>query len=181
MIVSLSGTPGTGKTCIAERFDSTRFEIVSLNALTEDYQSGVDEERGTTEVDIDGLVRDIENGVTSLGDGSGRDVVIEGHLSHLLPADMIIVLRTSTRELEKRLRERSYDDKKIKENMEAEALGVISLEALDTGNPLYEVDTTDLSPDEGASSCMDIIDTCPPSLKGPEELIDYMGEIMEWY
>ena len=181
MIVSLSGTPGTGKTCIAEQFDPNRFEIVSMNALTEDYQIGVDEERGTTEIDIDRLIQDLEGGVRKLPDGSGKNVVVEGHLSHLLPVDVIIVLRTSTKELKIRLKKRTYSDEKIMENMEAEAMGVISLEAMDTGHPLYEVDTTNLSPDQGARNCMVIIDTQPPSVKGPEEIIDYTGEIMEWY
>jgi adenylate kinase len=181
MIVALSGTPGTGKTRIAEEFDRDRFEILSMNHLTGEYRTGRDEERGTTEVDIESLVEDIAEGRIQLPGDPERTTVIEGHLSHLLPVDMIIVLRTSTRVLEKRLREREYSDGKVRENMEAEALGVISMEAIETGHPLYEVDTTDRTPAQGAGDCVSIITSRPPPVRGPDELIDYSEEILEWY
>lgn len=181
MIVSLSGTPGTGKTSTAEQLDPQHFEILSMNELTEKYKSGVDERRGSAEVDIDRLVNDIQEGSVRLPAGEEKHIVIEGHLSHYLPVDIIIVLRTSTKELEVRLQERSYSAEKIRENMEAEAMGVISLEALDSPFPVYEVDTTDLSPKKAAERCEILIQNRLPPLTGPEDIIDFTGEILEWY
>ncbi len=181
MIVSLSGTPGTGKTSIAEHFDPQEFKIVSMNALTKNYNTGVDEGRGSAEVDIEAMVRDISEGKISLPEETGKHTIIEGHLSHHLITDTIIILRTSTMELERRLRKRSYSNEKIRENMEAEAMGVISLEALETECPMYEIDMTNVSPEEGAAICRRIILNPPAPLTEPAELIDYTGEILEWY
>ena len=117
-------------------------------------------------------------------DGSGNHLVIEGHLSHDLPVDIILVLRTSTPTLRTRLESREYSDGKILENMEAEAMGLITIEALDTLRPVYEIDTTNTSETsvaEVAKRCEEIIRDRPEPLTDPVDMIDYTEEILEWY
>jgi len=181
MIVSLSGTPGTGKTSAAALLDKKIFEVVSVKSIAGDYITSYDEVRGSSEVDIAHLNRDLEDGRIQLGNDPERHTIVEGHLSHLLPVDMIIVLRASTNVIEERLEKRGYPDEKIRENMEAEALGVISLEALDSRATVFELDTTRLEPVEVASRIREIIESPSDPLEDPAEMVDYSGEIMEWY
>ena len=37
MMISLTGTPGTGKTSVAQAFDTARFSVISMNELSIDY------------------------------------------------------------------------------------------------------------------------------------------------
>jgi adenylate kinase len=181
MIVSLSGTPGTGKTTVAKMIDRSDYVIIPMNELSRDYLGEYDEARATTEVEIDRLVQDIKDEVISIPQGTETHTIIEGHLSHHLPVVRIIVLRSSPKVLEERLSHRDYTGEKIRENMEAEALGVISIEAFETGLPVNEIDTTSLDPALVANEIQKIIELEREPLSGPEHMIDYSGEIMEWY
>jgi adenylate kinase len=84
-------------------------------------------------------------------------VILEGHTSHLLPVDIIIVLRASPSALRERLRSRRWSDAKIKENIEAEALDIILVEAIETNNKVYEIDTTNMSPMQVKDAVLEVI------------------------
>ena len=66
-------------------------------------------------------------------------------LAHLLHLDMAVILRTHPQELERRLSGFDYPEEKIRENVEAEALAVITTEALGRFDRIYEVNTTEIS------------------------------------
>jgi adenylate kinase len=93
--------------------------------------------------------------------------------------DTVIVLRCDPNVLKSRLEERSYSESKIKENLEAEAIGVIYSEALETvaKNRLFQLDTTDL---EIRDSCKILKDFFDNKVK-LDETIDYSERILEWY
>lgn len=149
MKVALTGTPGTGKSTVSRMVDEG-FRVIDVNALVkEKYSLGEDTERGSTVADLDGLAEYVE--------GLHGDYIIEGHLSHFLPADLLIVLRTSPRVLRKRLAKRGWSQKKIDENIEAEALDVILIEALEMSDGVYEIDTTDKTPEQVAAAVREII------------------------
>ena len=60
------------------------------------------------------------------------NTIFEGHIAHFLKnIDKIIVLRCHPNELKNRLSSRNYSDEKIAENMEAEALNIITDEAIE--------------------------------------------------
>ena len=181
MLVSLSGTPGTGKSTAAALLDPEVYETIHMNKLSENHIQGFDGARGSAEVDMEALLKVIGEGKLKIPENGKRHVIIVGHLSHHLPVDLIIVLRISTKPLEQRLRLRRYSQEKIRENMEAEALSVITIEALNSGSPVYEIDTTQLTPPEVASHIRQIISSPSEPLTGPEDIINFTGEIMEWY
>lgn len=144
MRVALTGTPGTGKTTAAQTA-SLPLEIVHLNDLIADADLtvGADSDRETAIADIDAISAHLAD---------REDVLIESHLSHLLSVDRVIVLRCAPRVIEERLSERGEPPATVTENAESEALDVILAEAVDRHglDSVYEIDTTDESPEEVA-------------------------------
>lgn len=144
MIIALTGTPGTGKTSAGKELRKRGYAVTDLSELisSEGLKEEYDSERDTYEVDTDRLSEYIadSDGIT----------FIEGHLAHLLPCDMIIVMRCRPDVLAERLRGRCYGGCKIRENVQAEILDVILCESVSSGIPVYEVDSTSLTAEESA-------------------------------
>lgn len=147
MKIALTGTPGTGKTELSKILAGKGYEIIDLNKIIFEnkWDLGFDEEYQSTIANLLKL-----NAYVSEYPDDDKLHIFEGHLSHLLDLDTAIVLRTHPEELEKRLREREFPPAKIRENIEAEALAVITTEAIGNFANIYEVDTTELSLEEAA-------------------------------
>ena len=153
--IFITGTPCTGKTTIASKLNGRLIKINDL-ARSHDFILGVDEDKGYQIIDIDKLSGHIYH----LIQNSNETLIFEGHVSHLCDgADKVIVLRVRPEILEKRLMKRNYSEAKIRENLEAEALGVCSAEAYDKyTDKVYEVDVSDLTIDETVILVEKIID-----------------------
>ncbi|MGA9098208.1 MAG: adenylate kinase family protein [Methanotrichaceae archaeon] len=160
MRIALTGTPGTGKSTVATLLP---YKVIDINALVKGgLNQGIDPERGCLEADMDGL----EKRLDELGDMDDTDntdradaaniTIIEGHIAHYF-TDSAIVLRLDPKELKKRLIARGYSEKKIRENLEAEALDVILIEAVEFCDCVDEIDTTGLSPANVADLVVGII------------------------
>ncbi len=172
MKVALTGTPGTGKSSISEIL-SKKYKVIHLGDFTE-ARVEYDDTRNSYIVDINIL----RNKVDSIKDDG--IIIIEGHYAHDMTVDKVIVLRCHPNVLKNRLEKRGYKASKIRENMEAEAMGIIVDEALSMypQNKVYEVDTTNIKAEEGAKIVEYIIEG-----KGGKylERISYMEEILKWY
>jgi len=154
MIIAISGTPGTGKTIVCNRLRDgigkhnsiNNYRIIDLNDLiiSENLYTGTDDKRGSLIVDMELL----KNAVRSMIDAQMERkcvTIIEGHLSHLLAdcvADYIIVLRCAPLQLKQRLFDKGFNEHKIQENLEAECLDVILIEAVEQSKLVYEINTT---------------------------------------
>ncbi len=143
MIIALSGTPGCGKTSVAKILKK-KFAVIDLNRLVvrKKLYAGYDKKRKTWIADIDKVEKFIKNEIKKYGK---KAVLIDSHLSHLLPAsiiDIVIVLRCDPKELEKRLKKKKWSNEKIRENVEAEIIGLISWEAKQRHKNVFEIDTT---------------------------------------
>ncbi len=116
MKIAVTGTPGVGKTSACALVSSLR--VVHVNDLVDELGvvSGYDRKRRTKEVDVKKLAKAVAK-----MDG---DAIFEGHFSHMLGVDSAIVLRCSPKVLDKRLRKKRWPEKKIRENIEAEAVDV---------------------------------------------------------
>ncbi len=81
-----------------------------------------------------------------------RDIIAEGHLfcEVRLPADAVVVLRTRPDVLAERLRRRGYPERKVWENVEAEALDYCLLRAEEKYGQVNQVDTTGRTAEETA-------------------------------
>lgn len=170
-VVAVTGTPGTGKTTACSLLNDVM--LIDLRKVAEEHSDlfAIDEERGTLEIDpldLRGLLPAFK-GV----------VVLEGHLAHLMDPDIAIVLRCSPKVLRKRLKERGWPEKKVQENVEAEAVDVILLEALGSCKNVFEIDTTEMKPEEVAEAVTSII--AGEKAKYRPGDIDWSGEVLDWY
>lgn len=174
-IIFISGTPCTGKTTISEALSQKlNWKLVKINdlAISNNLVLGIDDDKGYKIIDIDALNEALLNIISE-----SDNLIVEGHLSHLCSgADKLFILRCRPEILEKRLALRDYSDAKIRENLEAEALGVCSSESLDIyENNVYELDVSDLTVDDVVSILLEVID-------GKKELsfgeIDFMGWLL---
>ena len=140
MIVALTGTPGTGKSSVAEELKRRGYRVESVNELADKFGCVVGIEDNVRIVDVERLAEEIEH-------LRGEMIIVEGHLSHLLNPDVTIVLRCHPEKLKKRLESRGWRKEKVLENLEAEIVDSILMEAM--GNrKVYEIDATDLMPKE---------------------------------
>lgn len=136
MLISLTGTPCTGKTSVAKLLKN--FNILELNQLAKkkNFIIGKDKKRKCQIIDLRKLNNYIKKNYKN------KNVVLVGHYSHLLYSDLIIVLRCHPKILERRLKKKKYSKEKIKENLLAEILDLITIEALQKSKNVYEIDTT---------------------------------------
>lgn len=147
MIIALTGTPGVGKSSVAETLKD-KYEIINLVELAKrkKFILGYDRERDSYIIDIEKL----ENYIKGL-ERKKSVLILDGHLSHLFKnLDKVIVLRCNPEVLRKRLLKKGWNEKKIRENLEAEMLDVILGEAIDMhgSRKVFEVDTTYRSVEE---------------------------------
>lgn len=156
--IFITGTPCTGKTTVSEVLSrKLNCRLIKINdlAIENDFVLGIDEDKGYKVIDIDAL-NDKVSDIIAESDGL---IIFEGHLAHLCSgADKVIVLRVHPDILRVRLEERDYSESKIRENLEAEAMGVCTAEAFDEyGDKIAEVDASDLSIDEIVDLISDIL------------------------
>ena len=141
MWFALTGTPGTGKTSVAETLRERGWMVIDLNKVARDHDfiTGRDIERDTDLVDLDKVSRFLEKEF-----GDDKDVILEGHWCHKLQVHRAIVLRCNPKSLARRLRQRRYKKAKIDENVEAEMIDVILVEAVEGlgERSVSEIDTT---------------------------------------
>jgi|TARA_B100001250_G_scaffold262374_1_gene226040 adenylate kinase len=138
--LSLSGSPGSGKSTLAKEFERLGFHVVSVEEIAEEHNciGEIDSSDNARPIDLDKLVGLIEKE----WENSPREpLIIDGHLSHHLPSDAVVVLRCSPDILEKRMIEREYSESKIRANCDWEILGS-SWNEREGDIPWIEFDTT---------------------------------------
>ena len=123
--IGITGSPGTGKKSVANTLSHlTGFKVISLNRFAIETKSGRRINREFV-VDIQSLRR--------------RKIATKGSIviGHLLPLvvprsalDFVAILRCSPTVLRKRYLSRGYSKEKIRENIEAELLDIVSYWAL---------------------------------------------------
>lgn len=159
---SLSGTPGTGKTAVASLLEEKGYKILRITDLISDFSVGFDKERNSSIIDEDKLNKYI----LTIKD----DMIVEGHISHLLNTEGVIILRCHPNELIKRLEKKKWNAVKIKENLEAEALDIILDKSLEKHTRIWEIDTTNISIEQVVCSVIKVLNENPKPSFG---LIDW--------
>lgn len=146
MIITISGTPGVGKTFIAKKISKiTGMEYFDLNKYIKKnkFYDSYDKKAKTFDVDIELLKSNInptldkhmsKNDLVNSLIGKTvkfdellkkfpKDVdgiIVDSHLSHYLDSDYCIIVRSDLKKLYKRLKERKYSKSKVSDNIDAE-------------------------------------------------------------
>ena len=169
--VFITGTPCTGKTTLASKLNGRLIKINDL-AINHDFVLGIDENKGYKVIDIDKLSAYVDELIKDCDEL----LIFEGHLSHLCDgADKVIVLRVDPDILKTRLEARDYSDAKIRENLEAEALGVWSAEAYEKySDKVYELDVSGLAMDEAVDLIEDVIHNGGDYPVGSVDFMDWL-------
>lgn len=175
MMIAITGTPGTGKTQLAEELRRRGYDVLDLSEhiRSNGLLGEKDGPRDTYCVDIDALDLSLE------GYRTGSTVFIEGHFSHCVGCDAVIVLRCGPDTLAERLRARGYREGKVAENVQAEILDVILCESAETGVPVCELVSSGHSTAELADSVEDIIRGNTDKYRPGN--VDWTGELEKWF
>ena len=179
MLVALSGTPGTGKSTVSALLQKEGYNIVNLNelAINRGFVTGIDTERHSKVIDIDGLDNYINDHYKT------KDIVfIDGHASHLLRTiDKVILLRCHPNKLKIRLEKKGWNKEKIKENIEAETIDVILCETVELHpeENIFEIDTTNKNIKSVLSSIIEVVKSnFEPIKKYKIGKIDWSEEVL---
>jgi adenylate kinase len=166
MMYGITGTPGTGKSSVAEELEKRGYHVVHANETTREFVIETDDERDTVIIDEGAWTASFKP----------VDGFVEGHLVHLLPCDLVIVLRCRPDILKSRLLKRGYSKEKIRENVEAEALDVILVETLEVHPPehIIEIDTTGAGITASVEHIEQFIRREIPSSYGKNDWSDYL-------
>jgi len=173
VLIALTGTPGTGKTSVGEVLEARGYAVLDLDRMAREYGliRGRDEARQADEVDVDALRERIRV--------PAKLAFLKSHYSHLMDVNVAIVLRCRPSVLRDRLRARQWSEEKILENVEAEAIDVITQEATQRIPFVYEVDTTARLPAETAGEVLAILQG---KTEGHEPgKVDWSSEVVRWY
>lgn len=174
MIVAITGTPGVGKTSACGILKRKGYKVLNLNeiAFEQGLVLGRDDARDTAIIDTQGLnafVRKLQNDL----------VFLDGHLSHHLDVDISVVLRCNPNKLRERLASLGWNERKIMENVEAEAIDTILVESLDMGLRTHEIDATEKGPEDVACDVLNIVNGDPSEFHAGN--VDWSEVILEWY
>tara|TARA_B110000438_G_C15760784_1_gene627183 strand:- start:727 stop:1296 length:570 start_codon:yes stop_codon:yes gene_type:complete len=138
--LSITGSPGSGKSTLAKEFENLGFHVISVEELAVEHNciGEIDSIDQARPIDLDALNDAIEKDWTT---APLEPLIIDGHLSHHLPTDAVVVLRCSPKVLEERMKKRNYSESKILGNCDWELLGS-SWNEKDSEIPWNEYDTT---------------------------------------
>ena len=127
MSIVITGNPGVGKHTITQKIaDILELSIVDINKIAKN--SGLFEKNeDTNDVDIEKLEKILDQKI------SEKNIIV-GHLApyvlHKNKIKIMIVLRRNPYDLISVYKKRKYSDKKIKENIGSEVLGIVSHDAI---------------------------------------------------
>ena len=137
MRIAITGTPGVGKTTVSKALgEKLGIKVIDITEAVKEYKLYTEKDE-----DMDSYVIDfekLENFINEI-EKHEKDVILDGHVSHLLNPDYTIVLRCNPEIVKERLEKRGYKPKKVLENVQAEILDVCLCESK---GRVYEIDTT---------------------------------------
>ncbi len=160
-VIAITGTPGTGKSSAARILKKRGFAVIALNSEIKRHKlySGYDKKRKNYVADFGKMEEFLKKELVA-EKYHNRKVIIDSHLSHFLPSSLIstvIVLRCEPAALEKRLKKKGWNSWKIRENAEAEIIGLIEYEARKKHKKVFVVDTTKITPEQVAEKTIRIL------------------------
>ncbi|MEM3437053.1 MAG: adenylate kinase family protein [Nitrososphaerales archaeon] len=172
-VIGITGTPGTGKKTIGRLLAKLlKYDFLDLNQIAIKKNAIIGEDEHGLIVNLHLLRKYAKEAI------KGKKVVIVGHLLPFVFSKkemrFVAVLRCSPFELEKRIKLRNYSDKKIKDNIASEILGLCAYDALKKfgKEKVAEFDTTGKDAKDVAEEIIKVINGELPKRVG---FIDWLG------
>lgn len=179
-IFLLSGTPGTGKTTVANYLKDSNFFIISVGDFVIQYNLYCSEDKKRDTKIIDEEKINIFFSKYLVDTNISKPIIIESHYADIIeiPCELAIILRCHPQILEKRLQSRKYSPEKIRENVQAELLGdstshMLEKEELVEKGAIFEIDASNLTIEETAKKITEII-------QKPENFQDLKAGWLSW-
>ena len=143
--IAITGSPAVGKSALANLLETDGWSVESVADLAKQLACEGDYDKMMDSVEID-IHRLAENFIPN----SDQNTIIDGHLSHFLEVDAIIVLRCEPAKLRTRLESRDYSKAKVNANVEWELIaGTWSeIAEFDISVPILELDSSFLLPED---------------------------------
>ena len=185
MSIILTGSPGVGKHTIAKEIERTWkiSELIDINKIAIDA-GFVEQGQDVIEVDVNNLKKHLEPIVSDIPrlHWAGRTGLVVGHLAPYVidgkkhSGHPCIVLRKNPYKLIDIYKKRGYTEKKMKDNLGSEILGIIVNDAINNfgREKTFQVDTSDHTPKELAIRIHDIYNG-----KDDGDNIDWLSLIQE--
>ena len=165
LCIAITGTPGTGKTSICEYLLKKGFTNYSVEKLAEENGclGEIDSNDNSAPVDVHELADKWQCEDAGI-------VFVDGHLSHLLDVEAIVVLRCNPATIDERLKSREYTKEKIAANVEWEMISGVWSEMLEfeIENPSLELDSTEKTSKQLCEEILDWIEEGCQSLSVEE-------------
>jgi len=156
--IGITGNPGTGKKTVGRSMAKLlNYHFLDLNQLTLEKKATIGEDEHGFIADLRLLRKYAKEAVKE------KSIVVIGHLLSFVlskrEVDFVAVLRCSPFELKKRYSSRNYSDKKVKENIASEILGICAYEALKKfgKDKIAEFDTTGRNAKKVAQEIIEVI------------------------
>lgn len=139
MKILICGTPGVGKTTISKHLIFYSYNYFNINTLCFYTNSFINFDEKTKSYIVN--LKKIEKIAKKILKYY-NNVIFDTHIPELIPneVDHVILLRCDPIELKRRLEEKGYVSKKIKENVEAEFIGMIAQACYEKfGSKVHEI------------------------------------------
>lgn len=146
--IAISGTPGCGKSTLVGEIinfgncSGLKFEATSVYDLASEFDclGEIDSADDARPIDVESLKSCLEG---EWKNSAKMNLVIDGHLSHLLDVDAIVVIRCHPDTITKRLLQREYPLEKVQENVEWELIGSVWSDIAQVNSiPILELNST---------------------------------------
>lgn len=167
----ITGNPGVGKHTIAKEISKKlHLPIIDINKIAKEFEL-LEKNDHTNDVDVKKLKNLIKKKISSPS-------LVVGHLApYVLSTNQIkkvIVLRKNPYDLISIYKERKYSDKKIKDNLGSEVLGIILHDSISQFGPdnILQINATGQSIEEITKK---IIYSINDKIKGDN--VDWLGNI----
>lgn len=143
-LIVISGSPGVGKSTLAKKLvKELKFSRLDLSKHYKEISVNYNQEKQCYDVDLKKMISLVKKKIGETKNG----LIIDSHISHLLPKKIvnlcIVTTCSNLKKLESRLKKRGYSKQKIRENLDAEIFQVCLNESREKGHEVIVFDEKD--------------------------------------